>query len=192
MQEPISFTQMGFLLNAKQFPWYSLTKTFRNEHGHYGPDEFFILKKCMEKNIPTLGVKEILAWLRQSHFDANIFGRTADRLADLVNDRKCYQNTDVARTLFQVWQHHFQLGSGVDIAGLIAMVLHQMCYHDNALEFLDYSKADFGDNCFNAYLEMCVLVDLKMWDKAKVACQVVLGLDGNYRGIRHFRRKLRC
>ena len=188
--EPLGFTLMGFMLNGAQYSWFELENVYEGQVGHYNADEFFVLKKCLERNVDSLGVNEILAWLRQSHYDANIFALCAQRLATLVKSEGFFQSEDVALALLQVWQHYFQLGSGVDVAGLIALVFYHLQFFEMALEFVDFSLAQEEDNVQGLYLGMLCCFELRAFENAQTFCLRVRGLDEGFLEIGSWVRRL--
>ncbi len=87
---------------------------------------------------------ELLAHLRASYADAEVFWRCYPALCERVQDASRRERAATARLLARVWEMHFSLGEPADLALAIASVLDAMDAHDDARWYAEQSIRERG------------------------------------------------
>ncbi|NET06956.1 MAG: tetratricopeptide repeat protein [Symploca sp. SIO2B6] len=121
-----------------------------------GPDDFFSLKKAIEKHYDTLTLPQILAWLRASGWDANIFLGSFATLMQHLNTASESLKQELYRAIERIWETYYPIGEQKDLAFHLGRLLYKMkCYQEASL-YLQYSLMLYGTNANTLYhLGMC-------------------------------------
>lgn len=155
-----------------------------------GPDDFFQLKKALEPIYDTLTLNQLLALLRWSNWDANLFVQTFPTLYGRVQSGDDASTRGVAFALRQVWDRYYPADGDVDVAFCIASVFHVMGDHRQALHFLDRSWRLFGPDPATGYLTaLCHWHEHEM-DQALADVDEVLTLDPDCEPAREMRIRI--
>jgi len=113
----------------------------------FGPDDFFTIKKeALEKQIDTLTLKSILAYVRWSGYDARLFQQCLSRLSKLLPKSTANERQDLITMVHRVWDIYFPLGERYDLPFHLAKLLYQMDRYSEALIYFQRSlKKDTSD-----------------------------------------------
>ena len=115
------------------------------------PDDFFTLKKGIEKNYQTLNLNQILAYLRLSYWDANIFWGCFPTLMQQVESASESMQEAVYLAIQQVWDNYYPIGEKRNLAFALGTLLSQMQYYPQALQYFDYSLQLYGADADTLY-----------------------------------------
>ncbi|MHB8644174.1 MAG: tetratricopeptide repeat protein [Thermomicrobiales bacterium] len=110
----------------------------------FGPDDFYSMTKHANKDIATMSVEDILAFVRLSYYDGHQFARYVSRLVELVPEFSPNDREVVIAAVERAWEMHFPLGEDVDFADLIARLLYDMNEYARAITFFERSNAIYG------------------------------------------------
>ena len=111
-----------------------------------GPDDFFQLKKAVEGGYTEFTLDQLLAFLRISGYDANIFFACAGSLlqqAELATDSQQDRLYDV---LCRVWDMYYPIGEPQNVPEMLAKVFISICRYREALSCLHWSISLYGEN----------------------------------------------
>jgi len=128
-----------------------------------GPDDFFDLKKSVEKQYDELPLEELLAWLRFSGWDSNILLGCFPALMQRVEGAPEILRREVHRAVHEIWEAYFPLREANDLAFHLGVLLCEIQRYEEALSFFHQSVALYGPNpatVFNMGLCLFHLGDL--------------------------------
>ncbi|NET56060.1 MAG: tetratricopeptide repeat protein [Symploca sp. SIO2E6] len=116
-----------------------------------GPDDFFSLKKAIENHYDTLTLPQILAWLRASGWDANIFLGSFPTLIQHLNTASESFQQELYQAIEGIWETYYPIGEQKDLAFHLARLLYKMRYYREASLYLQYSLMLYGANAITLY-----------------------------------------
>lgn len=111
-----------------------------------GPDDFFDLKKSVERQYAELTLEQILAWLRLSGWDANIFLGCFPALMELAGPAPDLLRHEIYRTVQEIWRLHFPIREVRDLAFHLGVLLCEIQCYEDAMGFFNDSVALYGPN----------------------------------------------
>lgn len=121
-----------------------------------GPDDFFVIKKAIERSHREWTAQEILAWIRMSGYDFNITFGCLPALWALAPGADPALRSALRRAVHEVWESYFPIGEQRDLAFSLAALLFAMDYYDDAITFYERSVALYGPTAMTAYhLALC-------------------------------------
>lgn len=114
--------------------------TFERGMKHYGPEDFFVLKRFLETRTADLSFKEILAAIRLSGYDAQLFQRLFPRMYELLEDLEESEIMALLQMARHLLARFFPLPEDDDlplVLGNLFMTLrlprHAMAYYEQSL-----------------------------------------------------------
>lgn len=144
---PLATTQMHFDLDVhcmlfhKQAAEYTETQhAFRHSTDSFGPDDFFGVKKALEKQAPTMNFREITAAIKLSQNDPRLFSQLLPRIATLAPSLTDDQALSLLQTSIRVWKNHFPLSDNDVLAQSIGELLRTIGYPKEARHFLEIAR----------------------------------------------------
>jgi len=135
----VSLNVTGLLCSAEDEATSEVRLAFTDAIEEAGPDDFYALKQLAERSYDDLSLDEALALLRWSAWDPVVLASVLSRLIILVEGSPETEFADVRRALRRVWEAHYPLPQGIDVAFNIATLLYGMEYYADAIEFLEHS-----------------------------------------------------
>lgn len=111
-----------------------------------GPDDFFDLKKSVERDYAALTLEQILAWLRLSGWDSNILLGCFPALMNLAGPAPDLLRHEIYRTVHEVWRAYFPIREAWDLAFHLGVLLCEVQCFEDALELFRRSLALYGPN----------------------------------------------
>ncbi|APR88326.1 TPR domain protein [Minicystis rosea] len=109
-----------------------------------GPDDFFAMKKATEKHYEAMTLAQILAWVRMSGWDANIFLGALPSIMDALPSTDAGLLADLHHAVMQVWDIYYPIGEERDVAFHLGCLLLEMGCLPEALEFHERSLDLYG------------------------------------------------
>jgi tetratricopeptide (TPR) repeat protein len=159
-----SLSIVAGLLGTPPGGWVETRLAFDEAIERMGPDDFFDLKKSVERGYHELPLEELLAWLRLSGWDSNIFLGCFPTLMKLVGSASDILRHEVFRTVQEVWRTYFPIRESRDLAFHLGVLLCEIQCYEDALPFFRQSAALYGPNpatVFNVGLCLFHLGDLE-------------------------------
>ena len=177
----------GFLFGnpARSFPQTEQVYCDRIMTG--GPDDFFSLKKAIEPHYNTLSLSQLLAYLRLSHWDVDIFSRCFPALMENLKDASETIYSEIFATVEQIWDNYFPIQEKRDLAFLLGAVLYTIGYFPEAMDYFLRSQQLYGESPATLYnIAMCHY-NLQQLDLALDYIEQTLTLDPDFEVARETR-----
>lgn len=153
-----------------------------------GPDDFFSQKRGMEKSYGELSFQQILAHLRLSGWDSNIFLGCFSVLMEQAERIPEPWRREVYRAVEQVWDNYFPIGEKKDLAFNSGMLLYGIGYYREAIEFFHRSVEIYGSDPSTLYNEAMCYYKLGQFEECLGLIDLVLELDAGFEGAKDMRR----
>lgn len=108
------------------------------------PDAFFTLKKMMQQHYSALTPTEAVAFLRLSHWDADIFsGMFPHLLEHLGEPVDAAGRSELMQAIYGVWDNYFRVRED-DVAFMLASLAYAAGQYGDALQFFDMAIQETG------------------------------------------------
>ncbi|HEX7181516.1 MAG TPA: tetratricopeptide repeat protein [Thermoanaerobaculia bacterium] len=111
-----------------------------------GPDDFFELKKSVERGYDELSLEGLLAWLRLSGWDSHILLGCFPALIKQVGEASDILRSEVYRAVHEIWKAYFPLRESQDLPFHLGVLLCEIQCYEDALPFFHQSIALYGPN----------------------------------------------
>lgn len=157
-----------------------------------GPDDFFTIKKAIERQHQGWTAREILSWLRLSGWDHNITLGCLPALLPLAGTADPPLRLALRSAVHEIWDAYFPIGERRDLAFALAALLFSLEYFDDALSFYELSLKLYGPTALTAYnMAMCHhrLHRLRL---AQERVDEALALDPGFEDAKALRIRLRA
>jgi hypothetical protein len=128
----------------------------------YGPDDYFSLKKLIEKHFDTLSFQDIMGTIRLSAYDARIFIQMLPRLHELIRDITDNERWTLFQSVHRIWDTYYPLGEKNDLAFELGNLLFALSFFREAIIYFDLSIKIYGQastSLYNIILCYCFLED---------------------------------
>ena len=167
------------------YPETRLAYTEAVERG--GPDDFFGLKKGIEMSYDALDAQQLLAYLRLSGWDANVFAGCCPTLAKHAASASEDLRQEMYWACRHVWDTYYPIGEPHDLAFQIGTLLSDLGFYAAAIEFFERSIALYGLDPATAYDIALCYNDLHRWEEALACVDQALTLDPSLEAARALR-----
>ncbi|MEM9214869.1 MAG: tetratricopeptide repeat protein [Cyanobacteria bacterium P01_F01_bin.150] len=198
-----SITICGFLFgdcsdgDSSEDDWENCIETYIETHQAYwdeilqaSPDDFFALKKAIEPHFDTLTLKQILAYLRLSHWDHQLFLGCFDNLMCQVESAPARLCQEVYHAIQNIWQTYYFMGEEQDLPFHCAMLLYKMGDYHEAIAYLDISLQFYGEDPGIRYNQAKCYVALEALDKAWASIEKALSVYPEFAAAQALRTEL--
>ena len=82
----------------------------------FGPNDFFIMQKSLKEDCPSPPLKSVVALLKLSDWDPDVFYKFRDCILNQVCQANCKLRNDLCRGIPRVWSNYYQLDKEKDVA----------------------------------------------------------------------------
>lgn len=145
----------------------------------FGPDTFFVIKTHLERVLDKMELHEIIAYLRLSGYDARLFKLAMPRLSEITRSASSDQQEEFYQVLLNVWDMYYPLNE--DMAFDIGLLLYELDFYREALEFLEQSRDEVGPETPTLYNMALCYYQLKEWEQARDLLKEVTKRKPNHR-----------
>lgn len=129
----------GILRRTVKFDPMSTQLAFGRAVQEYGPDDYFQLKKGMERNFGVMEPDELLGYLRGTGYDPKAARRIIEALRPRQAGMTASLATQYTQALRLAWENFYDIGEDFDLALLFGSVLSMWEEHEMATYFLLHS-----------------------------------------------------
>ncbi len=132
-------TVCAFLLGGPPDQWLETRRAYMDAIEHHGPDDFFRVKKGLEKEFQHWTLEQLTGLLRFSGWDSNIFTRCWPVLLKCAEKASASEKETLRRIADEVWDMHYPGDGKRDPAFCIAELLAALELDEDALDFFRLS-----------------------------------------------------
>ncbi len=177
---PLNITVSGFLLVDAALEYRETQRAYQQRVRDFGPDDFYVVSRHARQHMAQMTVREILAYIRLSYYDAHLFIHYLPRLLELVST--CYQDERqaVIDVIEHVWEHYFPLGEEEDLALQCATLCYAVSNYTGALTYFTRSMEIYGTRCETlCNMALCYGL-LGLHAQARQVLEAAVQLDPNH------------
>lgn len=156
----------------------------------FGPDDFFSLRGGLEDAYETLTLQPILAFLRLSCWDYNIFLACLPVIKGHLAAASDIEKQALSEAVRQVWDAYLPIGEEEDLAFQLGTLLLEMKFYTEALEFLQHSVSLYSIEPGTAYNLGVCHYSLGQMEKALECINQALELDPEFDAAKAMRIRL--
>ncbi|CEG46653.1 Tetratricopeptide TPR1 [Plasmopara halstedii] len=132
----------SFSKRSLHFPY--LSAAFANEIVSFGPNDFFVMQKTTKEDAKAPSLKAILALMKLSGWDPDVFYKFRDILLDQSPTASAKLKQDVMYGIPLVWKNYYALDKEKDIAFEIGRLFYGLHEYDSALAYYSLSAREMG------------------------------------------------
>ncbi|MTI29645.1 tetratricopeptide repeat protein [Xanthovirga aplysinae] len=151
----------------------------------YGPDDYFSIKKTLERNFSSMSLPNIMAALRCSGYDARLFGQMFSRIMKILSKEKIRKEDaqSFIEMTDRIWDMYYPIGERNDLAYQIARLLYQLGAYKQSVSYFQYSMRKNYDQSINVlyHLARC-FYQLNDCAKALSYAKKINALDKEHEG----------
>lgn len=117
----------------------------------FGPDNFSTFQRAMKDETPSPSLKNVLAVLRLSQFDTDVFYKFKQILIDKAPFASEKQQNDIKRDVLEVYRGYYPLSKGKDIAFEMGRLMMGLKEYGRAISFFTDSQSFCGEHHVSWY-----------------------------------------
>lgn len=136
----------AFLFGASPGLSESARRAFNKIIETANPDDFFMWKKAIQLQYSQLSLEQLLAILRLSSYDPQIFGETAHLLLEYAQTANPHQKDWIAEAARRVFQLYYPIGEANNLYLPLARLFLSLCRQPEAQDCWQASRASFGSS----------------------------------------------
>jgi hypothetical protein len=143
------------------------------------PDDFFSLKIAVESGYSDMTLAQLLAWLRLSGWDANVFLGCIPALVTWAEaeSTSATEREDLRQAALRVWETYFPIREARDVAFHVGALLCQLGDYASALPCFERSLALYGPNSATLYNLGVCHYSLGRLDEAEAVVEEALAAE---------------
>ena len=180
----------AFVLGSHPGGYTETRQAYREAIESCGPDDFYALKKAIEHGYESWTLEQLLAYIRLSGFDARITLACYPALMDRIEYASETEKQELRRVILQVWGVYYPLAEEQDLASHLGVLLYEMGYYTEALDFFVRSVEFYGpDATISCNMAQC-FYSLREMNSALQCVDEALALDPDFEDARDMRIKI--
>lgn len=156
------------------------------------PDDFFTLKRILEKHYDQLEIEQFLAYLRLSGWDANVFLDCFSAIMPQLESAPEALREELAWAVDNIWETYYPIGEARDLAFYLGMLLYALERYPEALSYLQRSHQLYGDDPSTLYNMGLCYYRLRQLDRALECMTYILEHTPEFEPAKAMRIKLRA
>jgi len=126
--------------------WPNLRAAFEQSIVSFGPNDFFVMQKSLKEDSSQPSLKSIVALLKLSDFDPDVFWKFRDTILNALNTCGEKLRADLGRGIPRVWENYYILDKDKDIAFEIGRFYYGIRNYSDALTFYQQSSNEIGEH----------------------------------------------
>ena len=111
----------------------------------------FLLDSWVGDNLDALSLPQLLAYLQQHHWDAEVFLTCFSTLLPLLDAASPALRHDVIQGVEKTWQGYYPINEETDLAFYLGMTLYALADYSRAIEHFARSRQRHGDDPSTLY-----------------------------------------
>ncbi|CAM9108344.1 unnamed protein product [Choristocarpus tenellus] len=173
---------------SRLFP--HLAAAFRTNVEQFGPNDFFVMQKCMKEDTATPTLKSVVALLKLGDWDPDVFYKFRDTILNQVSTAVLKLRKDLCRGIPRVWENYYMLDKEKDVAFEIGRFYYGIRDYKNALRFYQDSSENVGEHHVTFHNMGLCYYSMGELEKARSNFDKALELNSNYEKARSWHRKV--
>jgi tetratricopeptide (TPR) repeat protein len=172
--------QLDRVLDTRSRMFPHTRAVFQDEIVAFGPNEFFVIQKSIKEDSKTPSLKSVLALLKLSLWDPDVFYKFREVLLDQTPTCPPKVRKDIKQGIPFVWKNYYALDKEKDVAFEIGRLYYGMHDYENALAFYLHSTKEMGKHhvtCHN--MGLCYYSKSQLEEAAK-CFEEAYGLNPSY------------
>ncbi len=129
---------------AKLYPHF--TQAFHDHIDQFGPNDFFVLQKCLKEDCTGLALRSAVALLKLSDWDPDVFFKFRDVILNHAPTCGKKLHNDLVRGIPRVWDNYYLMDLDKDIAFEIGRFYYGIRDYTNALWYYTESSRTVGEH----------------------------------------------
>jgi len=180
----------AFLMGNHHGDYTETRQAYREAIESCGPDDFYALKKAIEQGYDSWTLKQLLAYIRLSHYDAKITLACYPVLMDRLEHTSESEKEELHQIIQKVWEVYYPLAEDQDLASHLGVILYEMGYYAEALDLFNRSVELYGPDATISYSMSLCHYGLKHMDAALECINEALALEYDLEEARTMRIKI--
>jgi len=173
---------------ARAFP--ALRASFYNAVDRFGPNDFFVMQKCMKEDSPNPTLKAVVALLKLGDWDPDVFYKFRDTILNQVPTSGQKLRNDLCRGIPRVWENYYMLDRDKDIAFEIGRFYYGIREYERALVYYLKSSEKIGEHHVTCHNMGLCHYSLGQHVEALECFQRSLSLNASYEKARSWQQKV--
>lgn len=167
-----------------------LCRAFHDAIILFGPNDFFLMQKSMKEDAPRPSLKAVVALLKLSQWDPDVFYKFRDVILQQVPTCTIKLRNDLCRNLPRMWGQHFVLDKEKDVAFEVGRLYYGLRLYEDAIKFYWTSIACSGEHHVTFHNMGLCYYSLAQIDAAMENFNRALWLKHDYPKARAWQQKL--
>ena len=173
-------TVCAFVMDERSMPFPELALAYDEAIERSGPNDFFLLKRGMERAYTVLTMDEMLSFLRISGWDAHLFLDSFADLLEILPSADTRAREELLRAVGLVWENYFHLGEERDLPFNLGVVLYRLDHAKEALQFFERSLEYYGASPLTLFNIALCLTQLHQYQQAWARVKQALAMENDY------------
>ena len=131
-------------LRTKEYPY--LTRAFNDSVDQFGPNDFFVLQKCLKEDCLNPPLRSIVAMLKLSDWDPDVFFKFRDIILNTAPSCGQKLRNDLVRGIERIWINYYQMDTEKDIAFELGRLFYGIREYKSALWYYAESIKTIGEH----------------------------------------------
>uniref|UniRef100_K3WP22 Uncharacterized protein n=1 Tax=Globisporangium ultimum (strain ATCC 200006 / CBS 805.95 / DAOM BR144) TaxID=431595 RepID=K3WP22_GLOUD len=163
---------------SRAFP--NVSVAFEDEIVAFGPNDFFVMQKAIKEDTKAPSLKAVLALLKLSCWDPDVFYKFRDVLLDHSPACPPKLKKDVRHGIPLVWKNYYALDKEKDIAFEIGRLYYGIHDYDSALAFYTRSMHEMGKHHVTSHNMGLCHYSKRQLDLAATCFEEAYALNSSY------------
>ncbi|ULL16536.1 tetratricopeptide repeat protein [Paenibacillus sp. H1-7] len=131
---------VGCILNLeKPMEYPNMRLAYRRCVERFGPDEFFVMKGWVDRNLDSMELEQILSFWRLGGYDAEFFIQSTKQISRLLPEANDEEKQDILRGIQLMWSSYYVMEQRYDLALDAGLVLFEMDMYEHSKRYLEIS-----------------------------------------------------
>ncbi|GMI62452.1 hypothetical protein ScalyP_jg792 [Parmales sp. scaly parma] len=128
----------------RKFP--ILHQAFTDNVDSFGPNDFFVMQKCLKEDAPTPTLKSVVALLKLGDWDPDVFYKFRDTILNQIGSSGYKLKNDLLRGVPRVWKNYYLLDREKDVAFEIGRFYYGIRQYADAVKYYTVSSDTIGQH----------------------------------------------